>query len=137
MEALAAKEAEWVQEFSLIPTVQERLAAVVARANKRHSLTPEEKAATERVPGCVSAVWVVGNCDAGICAFRCDAESPMVKGLVALLCDFFSGASAAAIRDHECRLIEELGFSATLTPTRLNGVEAVQRWIKAFAAGIT
>lgn len=136
MEELAAKEAEWVQEFSLIPTVQERLGAVVARANKRHSLTAEEKAATDRVPGCVSAVWVLGNCDSGQCTFRCDAESPMVKGLVALLCDFFSGSKASAIRDHECRLIEKLGFAATLTPTRLNGLDAVQRWIKAYAAGV-
>jgi hypothetical protein len=40
------------------------------------------------VRGCVSRVWVIGHgSEAGGFVFRCDAESPMVKGLAALLCD--------------------------------------------------
>lgn len=122
-----------MEEYSVIPTVQERLSAVVARVSRRHTLTAEEREKTERVPGCVSAVWIIGSVDQARCSFRCEADSPMVKGLVALLCDFYSNETVLDVAAHEPRLIQELGFDRTLTPTRLNGLDAVQRWIRNFA----
>jgi cysteine desulfuration protein SufE len=64
---------------------------------------------------------------------ECDA--PMVKGLVALMCDLYEGGSPAEVAEFEPTLIDELGFARMISPTRLNGLAAVRARIREFAAG--
>jgi cysteine desulfuration protein SufE len=70
----------------------------------------------------------------GHCIFRSDAESPMVRGLVALLCELYSGATPEDIVATEPVLLEQLGLLRTLSPTRLNGLRNVRATIRDFAA---
>ena len=45
-------------------------------------LPPNERVDANRVRGCVSVVWLVGEIREERCYFRGDAESPVVRGLV-------------------------------------------------------
>lgn len=112
---------------------QERLALVVDRARRVHPLPPGERVDANRVRGCVSVVWLVGEMRDGRCFFRGDAESPLVRGLVVLLCDFFSGFSPDALCSTEVDPLAALGLTRNLSPTRRNGLEAARRAIRAFA----
>jgi cysteine desulfuration protein SufE len=62
-----------------------------------------------------------------------DADSPLVKGLAALLCELYDGEAAAEIAATEPELFESLGFARTLSPTRLNGVAQIRTVIRNFA----
>lgn len=131
---LAAKQAQLIEDLAVIDDPQERLSLVVDRARKRPSLPESERTEANRVKGCVSLAWVVGEMRDGHCHFRCDADSPLVRGLITLLCDFYSDATPADIVATEPELLEKLNLARNLSPTRLNGLGSVRATIKAFAA---
>ena len=130
---LAEKQRQLVADYSLIDDPQERLSAVVDRAKSRPPLPAAERTEAHRVKGCVSLAWVVGEMRDGLCYFRSDADSPLVRGLLALLCDFYSDALPVDVAATEPALLEELGLARNLTPTRLNGLRAAAATIRAYA----
>ena len=77
---------------------------------------------------------VVGEVRDGHCHFRCDADSPLVRGLLVLLGDFYSGGTPVEVAATEPALIEQLGLDRSLSPTRLNGLRSVRAKIRDFAA---
>ena len=130
---LVEKQQQMIEDFAIIEDAQERLAAVIDRARKRPPLPESERTEDNRVKGCISLAWVVGEVREGRCFFRSDADSPLVRGLLALLCDFYSEASPADIAALEPALLEELGLAKNLSPTRLNGLRSVRAKIRDFA----
>ncbi|MBI5770534.1 MAG: SufE family protein [Verrucomicrobia bacterium] len=130
---LAEKHQHLADTLALIPDPQERLAAVVDRAKKLPAFSPVERTDAHRVRGCVSQVYLIGGLHDGRCHFRADADSPLVRALVALLCDFFSGLTPAEIAATDADPLAELGLTKNLSPTRQNGLAAVRAAIRAFA----
>jgi cysteine desulfuration protein SufE len=130
---LAEKQQQMIEDFAIIEDPQERLAAIVDRARKRPPLPDPERTEDHRVKGCISQAWVVGELREGRCHFRSDADSPLVRGLLALLCDFYSDASPADVAATEPELFEQLGVARNLTPTRLNGLRSVRAKIRDYA----
>ena len=133
---LAEKQRQLIEDYSIIPDPQERLTAVVDQARRRPPLPDSERTEANRVKGCVSQAWVVGEVRGGHCFFRSDADSPLVRGLLALLCDFYSDASSTEVAATEPALLEELGLARNLSPTRLNGLRSVRAKIREFAGAI-
>ena len=70
----------------------------------------------------------------GLCQFRSDADSPLVRGLLALFDDLYSGATPAEVAATEPVLVEKLGLDRQLSPTRLNGLHSVRARLRAYAA---
>lgn len=130
---LAGREHALLDELLHLPDPQERLAAVVDRTRRKPRLTSDERIPATRVPGCSSSVWLVSELRAGRCYFRSDADSPVVRGLVGLLADFFSDAQPAEITAHRTNPLDLLDLSRTLTPTRRHGLAAVLAAIHQFA----
>lgn len=130
---LAERQRQLIEDYAIIPDPQERLAAVVDHARRRPPLSETERTEDNRVRGCVSLAWVVGEVRDGLCYFRSDADSPLVRGLLVLLCDFYSGATPADVAATEPALLEELGLAKNLSPTRLNGLRSVRAKIHEFA----
>jgi cysteine desulfuration protein SufE len=130
---LLEKQRRLVEEFSLFDDPHERLSAVIDRAKKIPPLPPKQRVDANRVPGCVSVVWLAREQRDDRCHFHGDAESPLVRGLVVLLCDFFSGATAAEIASTTADPLEELGLTRNLSPTRRNGLAATRAAIRTFA----
>ncbi|HVZ64263.1 MAG TPA: SufE family protein [Lacunisphaera sp.] len=132
---LAEKHRQLVEDYSLIDDPQERLAAVVDAARRMPPLDAIHRTERNRVPGCVSQAWLVAEVRDGRCHFRADADSPLVRGLVKLLCDFYSGATPLEVTMTEPNLLDELGLARNLSATRLNGLRSVRAKIREFAAG--
>lgn len=130
---LAEKQRMMIDDLALIEDAQERLSVIVDRARSRPPLPETERTEAHRVTGCVSQAWVVGELRDGRCHFRSDADSPLVRGLLALLCDFYSDAPPADVATTEPELFEKLGVARNLTPTRLNGLRSVRAKIRDFA----
>jgi cysteine desulfuration protein SufE len=122
-----------IEDHLLIENPQERLAAVVDRARRRPPLPADERTEAHRVLGCVSQVWLVGELRDGRCHFRCDADGPLVRGLVAFLCDYFSNATPAEILADATDPLAALDLLKDLSPTRQNGLAAVRAAIVSFA----
>ena len=131
---LAEKERRLIARYSIIENLHERLAAVTDRARKLPALADAEKIDAHRVPGCVSRVWLIGAFDGARCHLRLDADSALVKGLAALLCELYDGAAAHEIATFDATVLEALRLAEHLSPTRRHGLAQVQRAIRAFAA---
>jgi len=135
---LAERHQRLVDDLLIIPDRQERLAAIVDRTRRLPPFSAEEKIDTHRVAGCQSAVWVIGEFRPdGTLTLRCDADSPLVKGLVHLLCAAYSDALPAEIVATEPAFLDELGLLRDLSPTRRNGLAAVRTRIREIAADHT
>lgn len=130
---LLEKEKDLIERFLLIDDAHERLAAITARGKKWPGPTDDERTDDHRVPGCVSRVWLTGDAVDGRCHWRMDADSPVVKGLVALLCEVTEGATLPEAATFEPTILTALGLDRQLSPTRLNGLAAVAQTIRAFA----
>lgn len=130
---IRGKQAALIARFSIIENAQERLAAVVARGRKWPGVMDDEKNDAHRVRGCVSQVWLAGAMDGAVCRFRMSADSPLVQGLAALICELYDGGPPEEIVEVEPELLEALGLARQLSPTRLNGLANVRRTIREFA----
>lgn len=132
---IAERQRELVEKLAIIEDPQERLGALMSRAKTWPK--PDAALLTEayRVRGCQSRVWLAPEFVSGRCYFKMECDAPMVKGLVALLCEVYEGATAAEVRDFETTIMDDLGFTRMISPTRLNGLAAVRARIRDFAAG--
>ncbi len=131
---LADRQHRMIEDLLLIEDAQERLAAIVDRGRSRPPLGAAERTEANRVAGCISAAWVTVEWQDGRASFRGDADSPLVRGLVLLLCDLHSGAGAAEVLASATDCVARLGLDRQLSPTRLNGLRSVQARLRALAA---
>ena len=94
---LAEKQQQLIDDYCIIDDAQERLAAVVDNARQQPPLPDTDRTEANRVQGCISQAWIVAQLDGGRCRFRSDADSPLVRGLLKLLCDLYTGASPTEV----------------------------------------
>jgi cysteine desulfuration protein SufE len=132
--SLAEKQRQLIDDLLVIPDPQERLAAIVERVKNRPPLASAERTEANRIRGCVSLAWLVGDQRDGFCHFRADADSPLVRGLLGLLTDFYSAGTPAEIIAAEPAFLGELEFDRLISPTRLNGLRSAVAAVRAFAA---
>jgi len=132
--SLAEKQQALIDDLNIIEDLHERLNAVVSRASAM-KLAEEHKIDANLVPGCVSRVWLHGELVDGRAHFACDAESPMVKGLAALLCEVYTDSDPAEAVAIEPKIWEACGFTKMLSPTRLNGLANMRKRIREMAEG--
>lgn len=126
-----------VDDLAIIPDAQERLAEIVEQARRLPSLAVAERIEGNRVAGCQSQVWLVAKPRDGAAFFRCEADSPLVKGLVGLLCRLYSGYPQEEIASVEPVLLDELRIRSNLSPTRQRGLAAVRARIRQLAVVFT
>ena len=125
-----------IERYSILPDPQERLAAIISRRPALPPVPLEQRTESHLVAGCQSRVWITGTVEAGRCHFQMEAESALVRGLVAMLCEICEGATPEEIDTQiflEPELFETLGIARNLTPTRLNGLNAVRLHLREFA----
>lgn len=127
------RQSQLIERYKILPDAHERLAALTGRRTSLLPLPPEDRTDTALVPGCVSRVWLVGTLENGRCRFRMHADSALVKGLAAAVCELYDDALPEEIIDVEPELFEALGIAANLTPTRLNGLANIRARIVEFA----
>jgi cysteine desulfuration protein SufE len=131
--SLAAKRDALLETLGLLPDSYEKFTWLVDYARKRQSLPDDLKIDAFRVDGCLSAVWLVPALEDGVCQFRTDSDSAVVKGMAWLLCDLYSGESPAAVLELEPDFLEQVGLLQHLSGNRRNGLSRVRDRIARFA----
>lgn len=131
-----ARQEELIELYSAIHDLQERMTLIVDRARRVPPLAEAEKTEAARVQGCVSRVWLRPELVGGCCHFRIDADSVLVRGLAAFLCEMYEGSTPAEVEAVEPQLLERLGLAANLSPTRLHGLAQIRRALREFARSV-
>ena len=100
------------------------------------SLTPladEYKTTGNLVQGCTSKVWLVSEEKEGKLYFEVDSEAIIVRGLVRMVRDIFSGQEASVLQSIDINLLGALELKQIITPSRQNGVAGMIKKIQQYA----
>ncbi len=130
---LEEKKNTLVEEITLIPDAYERLGYIVDRGKKAEGLTEDLRIDSFKIEGCMSQLWVVPSFKNGLCKFRSESDSAIVKGIASLLCDFYSEAKPEEIVKTDADFLGEVGITQHLSPNRRNGLSRIVESIQRFA----
>jgi len=129
---------EIAAEFAFFADWEERYAHMLDLGRALEPLTAAERNDATKVRGCASQVWLVTETrtDApGRLFFRGDSDAHLVRGIIAVLLQIFSGRTPAEIAAADPKAIfTRLGLADALTPQRSNGAYAMMQRIQRDAA---
>ena len=97
-------------------------------------LSETDKTEANRVHGCESQVWLVGELRNGHWQFAASSDARLIRGLVALLLARVNGLSAEHLQQVDLPgWFNQLGLSRQLSPSRSNGLNAVLQRMRELA----
>lgn len=126
---------DMIDDFAFLDDWEDRYMHVIDLGKGLAPLADTDRTEANKVKGCASQVWLVSDETAGIWTFSGDSDAHIVKGLVAITLEIFSGRSAAQIAALDANaILAQLGLAEHLSAQRSNGLAAMIGRIKAEAA---
>lgn len=126
--------------FELLDTWEARYQFIGELTRELLPLAASEKNAANLVEGCTTETWLTGNLtneDPPRIEFRADAETPLVRGLVALLLVPFQRKTPAEVLETDARdYIKRIGLAEHLSANRRAGIEHFLARVHRIARGL-
>ncbi|MEO1432754.1 MAG: SufE family protein [Cyanobacteria bacterium J06633_8] len=113
--------AKIVKRFQRATEPKRRYEQLIWYGQKLPEFPDSEKTSENKVPGCVSQVFVTASLNDNKITFQGDSDSQLTKGLLALLIEGLNGSTPTAIVQLTPDFIQETGLNVSLTPSRANG----------------
>jgi len=132
-ELLAAQD-EIVEAFALFDDWSDRYQYIIDLGRQQPPFPEAWKAEQYRLKGCQSQVWIVTEMKDGRMQIHATSDSAIVSGLIALLVQVYSNRRPADILATPPDFIRRIQLEDHLSPTRSNGLAALLRKIKEYAA---
>ena len=137
---------EIIENFELLEEWDDRYRYLIELGRALPPLPDAARNDANKVQGCASQVWlstsIKPNGAAGpVLIFEGDSDAHIVRGLIAVLFELYSGKGARDILSADAvKLFEQLGLREHLTPQRSNGfrsmVERIRRDANAALAAV-
>lgn len=122
---------ELIDDFQFLDDWEDRYMHVIDMGKSLPELSSDEKNEGNKVKGCASQVWLVAEQNGDRFTFRGDSDAHIVKGLVAIILEVYSGRTSAEILSLDAKaILAELGLSDHLSSQRANGLAAMVERIR-------
>ncbi|WP_455250542.1 SufE family protein [Porphyromonas sp.] len=125
---------EIIEDFAALDDWMDRYALLIDLGGELAPLPEADKTPTNLIEGCQSRVWITASYDGERVHFRGESDALIVKGIVSLLLRVLDDQRPEDIINSELYFIKEIGLSEHLSPTRSNGLVAMLRQMRLFAA---
>ncbi|WP_439861263.1 SufE family protein [Pseudomonas sp. MBLB4136] len=126
---------EALDAFAQCPGWEQRARLLMQWGERFTPLTEDERNEANRVHGCESQVWLVGEEQEGHWHFRAASDARLLRGLLAVLLARVDGLSGAQLGEVDLAdWFAQLGLSRQLSPSRSNGLNAVLQRMRQLAA---
>ena len=122
-----------IEEFNGFDDWLDRYQLLIDLGSEQEPLPEEYKTDNNLIEGCQSRVWLQADFVNGKVLFRADSDALIVKGIVSLLIQVYSGHTPDEILDNEPYFVEAIGLKEHLSPTRSNGLVAMIKQMKLYA----
>ncbi len=125
-----------LEDFEFLTDWEDRYMHVIDMGKQLPGLPDALKVDANKVKGCVSQVWLMTDYDqaSNLLSFQGDSDAHIVKGLVAIVLEIYSGRTPEEISALDAEpILAGLGLSEHLSPQRSNGLRAMVGRIKAEA----
>jgi len=110
-----------VQRFQRLSDPKQRFEQLLWYARRLPAFPKAEKVPENKVPGCVSQVYITCKVEEGKLWFMADSDAQLTKGLAAILVEGLSGLTPTEILQFSPEFIQDTGLTVSLTPSRTNG----------------
>lgn len=133
MSLLAAAQ-EALDTFARCPGWEQRARLLMQWGERLPPLSDTERSEVNRVHGCESQVWLVGEQRDGLWHFRASSDARLLRGLLAVLLVRVEGLNGSELATLDLDdWFTQLGLQRQLSPSRSNGLNAVLQRIRAIA----
>ncbi|WP_321991434.1 SufE family protein [Marispirochaeta aestuarii] len=125
------------EDLNLLSSWEERFEYVIDLGKDLPAFPENRKTEEYRVRGCMSRVWVYPRWEetdnTRVFRLLVESDSAIVKGLAAVLVMRYDGVPEADLpEDSSGGLFSELGFAEHISPSRRNGLAALEGRIRSF-----
>ena len=130
-----------VETFEFLDDWDDRYNYLAELGEKLPPLEPRYATPEHQVHGCVSQVWVMAELEAtpsgGVLRFRGDSDTPIIKGILAVLLSIYDGLSPdEALKVDTDAIFDRLGIYEHLSPNRHVGVYAMVEKVRSVAKSL-
>lgn len=134
MSQIQERQNKIIAEFSSLTPWEDRYKKIIELGKSLPPFPEDKRTEQNIVKGCQSQVWLVAELnERGQMILQGDSDALIVKGLVGLLLQVYSGATPAEILATPPEFLRALGFEGNLSPSRANGLHSMLKQIKLYA----
>ncbi len=134
MKTIKEKQEDIIEEFSAFDDWMDRYQLLIDLGSEQGSLDEKYKTDNNLIEGCQSRVWLQADLDSdGKVIYKAESDALIVKGIVSLLINVYSGHTPDEILDNEPYFVEAIGLRDHLSPTRSNGLVAMIKQMRLYA----
>lgn len=127
------KQDQLVREFEQYTDWEEKYKRIIELGRQLAPLDESFKTEKYKLNGCQSQVWINARFDDGKIFFDADSDAAIVKGLIAILINVYSGHTPGEIITNPPEFLKNIGIDNHLSPTRKNGLGAMMKQIQMYA----
>ena len=125
---------EVIEEFSDFTDWMDKYQLLIDLGNELQPLDAKYKTEDNLIDGCQSRVWLQADMRDSLLYFTAESDALIVKGIIALLIRVLSGHTPQEIAAADLYFIDRIGLRDHLSPTRSNGLLAMLKQMKLYAA---
>lgn len=134
MSTIKDKQEEIIEEFSAFDDWMDRYQLLIDLGSEQPPLDEKYKTENNLIEGCQSRVWLQADLMSdGTVRFLAESDALIVKGIVSLLVEVYSGHTPNEILENEPYFVEAIGLKEHLSPTRSNGLVAMIKQMRLYA----
>ena len=122
-----------IEEFADFDDWMDKYALLIDLGNSLPPLEEKYKTESNLIEGCQSRVWLQADYVDGKILFKGESDAVIVKGIVSLLISILSDHTPQEILDADLYFIEKIGLKEHLSPTRSNGLVAINKQMRMYA----
>lgn len=127
------KQEKLLKEFEQFSDWEDRYKHVIELGRKMKPIDESFKTDKYKLDGCQSQVWINAKLEDGKIFFEADSDAAIVKGLIAILIEVYSGHTPEEILSNPPDFLSKIGIDKHLSPTRKNGLAAMMKQIQMYA----
>ncbi|HEY0177520.1 MAG TPA: SufE family protein [Pedobacter sp.] len=126
---------EIIEEFELFSDWMDKYENIIEIGKELPLIDARYKVPEKLIKGCQSSVWLQPEYKDGKVWFTADSDAIITKGLISMMIKVLSGHAPQEIVDADLYFINTIGLQNHLSPNRSNGLLAMLKQMKLYAAG--
>ena len=131
--SIEKKVADFKEDLDFFEDELQKYEYIIDLGKKLETIDDEDKIPANIVHGCTSQVWLICEEKDDKLYFKGTSDAVIVKGLVYMILEIFSGESKEVLKETDMDIVYELELSEVITPNRQSGVIGMIKKIKEYA----
>lgn len=130
---IAEKQKAMTERFAAIPDWEDRYREIIKAGRDLPPFPEQHRLDKNKVKGCQSQVWIHAWHENGRVYYFADSDASIVKGLIALVLEAYSGQPFDEVIATPASFVDGLGLGQNLSQSRANGLSAMLKQVKLYA----